>query len=1060
MAVGFRRRLALTIIAILFLIPLLAYRAINSVYYQRRALTFISEHSPWEVSASNIHWSFWDSRISIQDLRVHQRTTLHDITADSFSVQYNAWLIFAAQLGIRDIQGHNVEVDLSHVIPNKNPERLDWSRILLLRNLRIGNAQLRQIHVILPDTKEITADDLTLSFLPNFLRQIKLTVDVNNVTYSQHKMDRFFLQGMTNVSNWKDTAPYVDDIEGVLKLDEVVWGSNILNYLRSEVDYKEKRIEWNSLDALVNGRSLTGSGMVDFVKEKYAVKLAIPEPIEIKEPKIDFPPEISMAGTIEGSLQIQGDHFDRQTSTGSFAVDLTQTPKSIATKVPIRLSSKGKWAKGVVQLEPSTVKIADGVITLNGKIDLIAPNLNIPFTLHNVPVAPVFGRFNDENFHPISGFATGQGTMKGWGPSFVVEGSNDVLNVSYVPIVIEKAHVTVKATTSKLMLNGDVYQRGKTVGHCDMAIQFDQSSRPGLSKIELKANLDHLDLAQPMKEFEFTGIATANYEIRGVTSRIQANGKATVENGNFRGLPFKKASTVMHMGNRDLHFDSAEIDIPNLQHISFTQPINMKMSPGQFAFDGHPHPQLSLKGSYHYASRLWKVDDISFVDSQHPEWRVSISGSSANSNLNLRVRGVANADLLTTIRDTFRDVTGPVRLDVQLRGPTTNPAIVGTALLDNNTFLLRNSPYRAENIQGTLRLNGHEAKLDGVAGNIEDGRFTVSGNVHWDRWRFGNFNLHFLGNAIRYAALGGPLRLELDTDLVWVGSPEKSHLSGMLNVEDGLYTQNFNIIDQFKASAPLLPDAGSINFDNTVSLNLRVRNAGEIRVRNNVADLTLQTNMTLMGTLAKPTMSGTIQTEDGNLNYFGLRFVIARGIVEFRDRIDNPYIEFVGEREVFSAGDQNYLVTLTMKGPTNNLNFDLSSNPPQDRANLISLLTVGATQDEIRNRQFSGPSTSQMVAGQVGSAFLQPVSSFIHLDSVQYTSGSANPYATTQNSRLSLGKRLSERANLSFATDVGGTNPQQSLMGEYQLTDFLLIKGGQTSNQNFGLNLILRFRER
>ncbi len=137
MVVHLRRRLALTIVAILLLVPLLAYRVINSSRYQQRALAFISAHSPWEISVSTLHWSFLHSRISVTGLKVHQRNTLHDITADSFSVQYNLWRIFAAQLGISDIQGENIEVDLSHVIPNKNPERLNWSRILLLRNLRI-----------------------------------------------------------------------------------------------------------------------------------------------------------------------------------------------------------------------------------------------------------------------------------------------------------------------------------------------------------------------------------------------------------------------------------------------------------------------------------------------------------------------------------------------------------------------------------------------------------------------------------------------------------------------------------------------------------------------------------------------------------------------------------------------------------------------------------------------------------------------------------------------------------------------------------------------------------
>jgi translocation and assembly module TamB len=253
-----------------------------------------------------------------------------------------------------------------------------------------------------------------------------------------------------------------------------------------------------------------------------------------------------------------------------------------------------------------------------------------------------------------------------------------------------------------------------------------------------------------------------------------------------------------------------------------------------------------------------------------------------------------------------------------------------------------------------------------------------------------------------------------------------------------------------------------------MALNLRIRNNGEIRIRNNAANVTLSANAVVTGTDAKPVVVGAIQTEDGILTYVGLRFNISRGIVEFRGSLENPYIEFVGDRDMYSSSDQNYIISLTLMGPLNNLKYDLSSSPPQDRASLISLLMTGATPEELRNRPGTSPSGGQYAAGQAGAILAGPLASAFRIDTIRLESGTTtsllnntvSPTASPSAQRLYLGKRLSERLNLGFSTDVGGSNPQQSVVAEYLLTDYLLIKGGQNSNQNFGFNFTLRFRER
>lgn len=1065
----FRRRIAVAVVAFLLLMPMVLLRAINSPRFQARLLALASDHSPWEFSIKSLNISPWSMRIVVTGFSMYQKKTQHTFQADNLSVQINPWLIAIAQLGIRDIRGENITLDLSHGAPPgpKESERLNWSRILFLKNLRIAAARLNNVTVLLPEDKQLRTRSLGLSFTPTVFRQINLILNIKETEWQRgdvitSTVDKIYLRGVTNVSHWQNAAPYLNDVEGILKVDDAIISGNTINYLRTKIDYKDLRFEMDNLDMLVNNRQITGGAALDVEKQKYAINIDIPQPIEIHT-DWDKEKAISLGGSLQGKVHVEGEKYSLKEGQGKFDIAITQIPKKeLATQVPLTIAAKGAWGRGQLSVQPSTIKIQEGTIQLSGKVDLTNPNLNLPFSVSNVPLSPVFGRFNDVSFHPIAGTASGQGTIRGWGKTFVVDGVADVTNAAYVPMVTERAHVTVKATRDKFTLNGDIYQRGRVSGHCDMALTLTHQPGKGSDILDLKASLDHHDLGPTMATLDWNGIATATFEIRGPTGRYTATGKATITDGSLGVVPYKSVTTTARLVPQRIDFENTVIEVPRLPVYTFTQPITLRFSPGQFAFDGHPLPNLSLKGKYRYVGKVWQFDELK-------TGRVITTGTISNSNFNLHARGIADTTLITTMREVFRDATGDVAVDVYLRGPAGNPSITGTIAMQDNTVLLRSSPYRAENLQGTLRFTGHEAQFDNVRGTIEDGTFSIGGSAGFDRYKIGKFDLRISGKDIRYAAMNGALRLEMDTNLTWSGTPARSLLSGDMIIQDGLYAQDFNIFDKLtgstiqRVSRPTNADTDST----ALGLNLRIRNTGEIRVHNNAADVNLGTNIFVTGTEARPVVVGSIQTEDGVLNYVGLRFTIARGLVEFRGDLDNPYIEFVGERDMYSSGDQNYIILLTLAGPLNNLKYDLSSNPPQDRTSLISLLLTGATPEELRS-QPGGGSGSRYAAGQVGAALAAPLASAIRLDSVRLESGmttsllnnTVSPTTTPGSQRLYLGKRLSERLNLAFSTDVGGTNPQQSIVAEYLLTDYLLIKGGQSSNQNFGLNFTFRYRGR
>jgi len=1066
--------MALTLVAILILTPFVFLRAINSPVIQAKILRFVSSLSPWDIHVESLKLSLWGPKVSIAGLDITQNRTHNRIHANHLSISLNPWLATIAQLGVRDILADGIVLDLSHgTPPDMNQDvRLDWSRIVLLKNLRIAHSRLEDIQVLLPNDKQLHAESLSLAFVPTLLRDINLTLNIKKIEWQNDAgavatIDRFYMRGETNVSHWQASAPYVNDIEGVLKLDDAKVGENTVNFLKARIDYDHRKFELSDIDILLNSHQVLGNATWDMSTEKYSATINIPQPIEILQ-EWDDEKVINLGGSVKGRLHFEGQHYALKEGSGKFDIDIVQTAqKSLPTNVPIEVRTEGSWSKGLMVIDPSTVKINDGTIQIAGRINLVSPNLQLPFTVNKVPLAPVFSRFNDDSFHPIAGIATGQGTIKGWGPSFVVDGAVDVAGAAYMPIVTETAHVAVTATRDKLNLKGDIYQHGRAAGRCDMALTLTHRPGKGNDILDLKASLDRYDLEAPMAALDWKGVATATYEIKGPTGNYVASGKATVLDGSIAALPYKSITTTVRMVPHQVIFESGILTIPRLEDIALVRPITLKFTPGQFTFEGHPTDNVSLRGRHHSVGNVWQLDEIAITDRKQPDWRLLITGRAATSGLNLRVHGTADAALLNVMREKVRDATGPLAIDASLSGPTSNPSITGKVDLNKNSLLLKDSPYRAENLSGEFRFNGHSVTLDNVRGEIEDGPFTITGSAQFDRFEVTRQDFHLIGKEIRYAAFNGALRMEVDADLTLSGTSTNPVLRGEMVIEDGLYTKNFSVLDQLAGNRvdPVDDREKKVKGDSVLTLDLKIRNNGDVRIRNNAADLSLTSNVTITGTQNKPVVKGSIQTEDGLLKYMGLNFTITHGLVDFRGSLDNPYIEFVGDRDIFSGSGQNYLVTVTLVGPLNNLKYDLIASPPQDKANLISLLMTGSTQDEIRNRQ-GGPSasTSQAAAGQVGGVLAQPLATAFHLDSVRLESNnSSTPSSAASSSssqRLYLGKRISDRLNFEFSTDIGGANPQQSLKAEYLFTDYFLIKGGQTSNQNFGLNFILRFRER
>ena len=296
------------------------------------------------------------------------------------------------------------------------------------------------------------------------------------------------------------------------------------------------------------------------------------------------------------------------------------------------------------------------------------------------------------------------------------------------------------------------------------------------------------------------------------------------------------------------------------------------------------------------------------------------------------------------------------------------------------------------------------------------------------------------------------------------GTKNSPLLKGDVNILEGRYTKDFVILEGFSIMKKDTVEDSSLFGDGSMRLDLNVTNTGDLAIKNNIGEIWLKTGVNIKGTVASKQVRGTIETVDGKIRYLGRDFTITKGFVEFRAPYTNPYLELNAEHDVPSIPD--LVIYITLRGEVDNLRLDLSSTKALERRDIISLLLFGATEEEMKSAQLSSGLAPSIVASQVSHVVEQPITKLAHVDTFRLEAGggimsdASSSAHNAQISKIYLGKRLSDRMNFEFYTDVNSESTQQVVKAEYLLTDFLMLNAERSTGQNYKFNISLRFRER
>jgi autotransporter translocation and assembly factor TamB len=269
-------------------------------------------------------------------------------------------------------------------------------------------------------------------------------------------------------------------------------------------------------------------------------------------------------------------------------------------------------------------------------------------------------------------------------------------------------------------------------------------------------------------------------------------------------------------------------------------------------------------------------------------------------------------------------------------------------------------------------------------------------------------------------------------------------------------------------SAPAAATTIPVRFDIHI-----VAPPGSLRIENNVAHLTSSADLQLQGTYDRPLLFGRADIDRGDFVFEGNRYLVTRGSVDFFNpaRIE-PFFDLEAETRI-RVPSQTFRVTVGFNGTLNRVTYSFNSDPPLPEVDILSLLlgqTTNVEDAELRalrpgaaaqsEEQLIRAAGARILAAPISAPVGRAVEQTLGIDTVQITPmlGTSENDPLTPSARLIIGKRISNRAYITFARALGTASRDQILVLEYDQSETLGWVLTQNGDRTFAIDFRLRHR--
>ena len=413
-------------------------------------------------------------------------------------------------------------------------------------------------------------------------------------------------------------------------------------------------------------------------------------------------------------------------------------------------------------------------------------------------------------------------------------------------------------------------------------------------------------------------------------------------------------------------------------------------------------------------------------------------------NVNLAIVHLVDPQLITS---------GKVTFDAGVAGRLKSPSLVGRVNLNNANLAIDGIPNGLSNLTGSLVFNENRLEVDNITGTSGGGRITLKGYVGYQKGIFADMTASVDTVRIRYAGLSTTANATIRLQ----GGQQALFLAGnVLITRFGVGPDVDFAAFAGAGGVSVPPDPTSIL--NKIRLDVHVASAPQLDFQNSYAKIAGTVDLNVRGTVAVPSVLGTVRITDGSATFAGTTYQLERGIIYFSNPVrSKPNIDLDVTTHI-----ENYDITVGVHGDATNLKPIYRSSPPLTEADIFNLLALGKTQEESQISQQqqvqagTDPTTSAILSGALNATISSRVGKLFGAGSVKIDPSYVGTLGQST-ARITVQEPLTKQLTLVFATNVN-ESAQQLIQVQYQASENTSVVA--TRDEVGVFSIVYKFRKR
>ena len=361
---------------------------------------------------------------------------------------------------------------------------------------------------------------------------------------------------------------------------------------------------------------------------------------------------------------------------------------------------------------------------------------------------------------------------------------------------------------------------------------------------------------------------------------------------------------------------------------------------------------------------------------------------------------------------------GEFDLEAAVVGPWTEPEVLGAGTIRNGSFRVEGFPHALTDVEGTVDFDQRTLRIAEVIGRMGGGDAVVSGSISVEDAEFAatDLRVQLSDSSLRFPS---DLSATVDADLRLLGDQTGRLLTGEVRLDQAVWSREYELFASILADVNSVarPDeTGSSGFLDELRMDIQVVTDSPFAVRNSIFQLDAAADFGLRGTAGSPAVLGRADLVGGEVYFGAHRFQIASGRADF---IDPEGIEPVFEIEA-ETSVRSYRVRLTASGTAEQIDANLSSEPPLREADILRLLSGAPEQDLLTaasDDELAAASAASLLSQQLSNMIGRRAGRVFGIDRV-----SIDPFMigrfSNPTARVTLGKQVTRDLNVRYSSSL------------------------------------------